>query len=160
MPKHINKVADSGAEDVIRALNNVCCNEAHSLTLYNKYSSQLENGTVDVDNPEIVNELLERADNAKKQMDSFTNLRRAIMQKLMEMSDGNKDQWCCVKHSALTANCLYEAWMASSDDADLERLYLDAQAEYTKVLSDFMGFEITPCSACFSDMLKEGETDG
>lgn len=153
MPKPIK--GDSGIEDVIRAFVNASVAEVHAKTNYEKAVSEMENGTIDVDNGEVLTEHMKQIDVIHEQMDGLTALRRKIMQYMFDAYNGNEVQWCMVKHLAITQNCLFEAYQASDNDPVIERLWLDANEEFTKAMSDFLGFEVTPCSACFSDMLRK-----
>lgn len=149
------RTGDTGAEDIIRALVNAAVAEAHVKTNYEKSISEMENGKVDVENETTYSLQVDKIETTHEQLDSITNLRRRIMQALYDKFPNHKEtEWCMVKHLAVVQNCLYEAYTASQDTL-LERLWLDANEEFTKAMTDFLGFEITPCSSCFADMLKK-----
>lgn len=152
---------DIGAEDIIRALVNAAVAEAHAKTNYEKLVSEMENGTVDVEDTEVFTAQADKIDNTHEQLGNLTALRRRIMQVLFDaFPNHNEMEWCMVKHLAITQNCLFEAYQASDGDTMLERLWLDANEEFVKAMTDFLGFEVTPCSACFSEMLKEDDSNG
>lgn len=145
---------DSGTEDIIRAFVNASVAEAHAKTNYEKLISELEQGTVDTDDDEVLARQMERVENTLEQLKSLCRIRRNIMMRLFDSSPGNENEWCMIKHLAITENCLFEAFQAGGD---CERLWLDAHEEFIKAMSDFLGMEITPCSSCFSEMIKEAD---
>lgn len=150
-----NKHSSDGiAEDMIRAFVQTGCAEIHAKTLLEKYQAQLENGLIDVTDPDVVQGQLEKIDDTVQEIASLAQLRRGIMLRLFEMYDGDKDYWCEVKHTSISAMCLFEAWQASDDDAELLNLAIEANKRFVKALTRFLGVPITECSACFSDYLK------
>lgn len=150
-----NKHSSDGiAEDMIRAFVQTGCAEIHAKTLLEKYQAQLENGLIDVTDPEVVQGQLEKIDDTVQEIASLAQLRRGIMLRLFEMYDGDKDYWCTVKHTSLAAMCAFEAWQASDDDAQLLNLAIEANKRFIKALTRFLGIPITECSSCFSDYLK------
>lgn len=157
MPK--NSDSSSGkAEDLIRAFVQMGCAEMHLKTLHEKTLAELENGYVDVEDPEQVNDYLERAERYRTDLIETAQLRRQMMSKCFDMFEGgNPDVWCMVKHLGMSAMCAFETWQASEDDPDLLALSVESNKLFTKYLTDWFGMEITPCAACLSDFLKGKE---
>lgn len=158
----LGKKIDGALEDMIRSFVQYGCAELHSKTLLEKYISQLENGLIDADDPEILNRHLQLIDSIKEMMNEQAELRRNAMQYLFDHSEnGNPDMWCLVKHLSIGAMTTFESYQATDDDPALMNLWLEANKSFLKALSLFLGYEITECAACFSDMVKgiKGETD-
>ena len=146
-------------EDLIRSFTQLICSEGHLKSLIEKTTSELENGIVNVDDPEELNKALDKLDNLQQELVEIAATRRKMMVKLYEAYEGDKDYWCQVKHLANAAYTAFEAWQGSDDDAALYELALETNAHFVKALSHFIGTEITSCSSCISDMLKGGKTN-
>lgn len=150
-----NKHSSDGiAEDMIRAFVQTGCAEIHAKTLLEKYQAQLENGLIDVTDPEVVQAQIEKIDDTVQEITSLAQLRRGIMLRLFELFDGDKDYWCEVKHLGIGAYTLFEAYQASDDDPTLLNLANEANKRFIKALTRFLGVPITECASCFSDILK------
>ena len=150
-----NKHSSDGiAEDMIRSFVQVGCAEIHEKTLLEKYQAELDNGIIDIDQPEILKEHLSKINDAIEEVNALAQVRRSIMINLFEMYDGDKDYWCVVKHLGIGAYTLFEAYQASDDDSSLLNLALEANSRFIKALSHFLGVEVTECAACFADILK------
>ena len=150
-----NKHSSDGiAEDMIRSFVQVGCAELHAKTLLEKFSAELENGIVDVNDEKVVKAQLEKIDDITEEIDSLAGLRRSIMLRLFEMYDGDKNYWCLIKHLGTASMTMFEAYQASDDDTELLNLALEANKRFIKALSRFLGVEPTQCSACFADAVK------
>lgn len=150
-----NKHSSDGiAEDMIRSFVQIGCAETHAKTLLEKYQAQLENGLIDVTNPDVVQAQVEKIDDTVQEINSLAQLRRGIMLRLFELFDGDKDYWCEVKHLGIGAYTLFEAYQASDDDPTLLNLANEANKRFIKALTRFLGVPITECASCFSDILK------
>lgn len=146
--------SDGIAEDMIRSFVQFGAAELHLKTLVEKSEAKLRDGlTEDMDGE--VAKLLEY----QKQLDEVTELRRSMMLTLFEMYDGDKDAWCLVKHLGMGMITAFEAAQASDFEPKMYELWLKANSQFTKALSEFLGTEITDCAACFADMLK-GDNNG
>ena len=152
----VNKDSEVGlAEDMMRSYVQFGCAEIHAMGLYYKTTAEMENGLVDVSVPNILQECIEKADAYQEDIETYANLRRSIMRKLMGMfENGNKDMWCQAKHLGIGAMTLFEAYQASDNDPELLNLAYEANKAFVKAISRFLGVEITDCSACLSDSLK------
>ena len=141
--------SDGIAEDMIRSFVQFGAAELHLKTLIEKSEAKLRDGlTEDTDGE--VEKLLEY----QKQLNDVTELRRSTMLSLFNMYDGDKDAWCLVKHLGMGMITTFEAAQASDFAPELYEMWLKANGEFTKALSEFLGTEITDCAACFADMLK------
>lgn len=146
--------SDGIAEDMIRSFVQFGAAELHLKTLVEKSEAKLRDGlTEDMDGE--VSKLLEY----QKQLDEVTELRRSMMLTLFEMYDGDKDAWCLVKHLGMGMITAFESAQASDFEPKMYELWLKANSQFTKALSEFLGTEITDCAACFADMLK-GDNNG
>ena len=156
-----NSLSESGmAEDLIRSYVQFGCAEIHAKTLYEKTIAELNNGIVDVEDNEVVQSHLERAQMFRDDINTYAELRRGIMRKLLDMfPNGDKSMWCQAKHLGIGMMTLFEAYQASDDDAELLHMAYEANEAFTLAMSRFLGVEITSCASCFADALK-GEDDG
>lgn len=153
MAKNLN--SESGyAEDMVRSLVQFGCAEAHAKTLHEKATAQLENGLVEVTDPDILQGQLEKIEQYKEDINTYANLRRGIMRKLFEMFDGDRDMWCQIKHLGVGAFTLYEAYVGSDDDVELLNMAYEANKAFVSALTRFLGAEISDCASCLSDYLK------
>lgn len=153
-----NKHATDGiAEDLIRSFVQLAVLEMHTKTLLEKRVSELENGMVEDDQCEAQLETIEALEMDMHQLAAW---RRHDMLYLYELygSIGDKEKWCSVKHAAIAMMTAFEAWQASAADASLLTAALKKNQYLIKVLSQFLGVEVTECAACFSDLLKTSMT--
>ena len=143
------------AEDLLRAIVQMGSAEMHYQTLYNKACAEMENGLIKVEDEEVREKQLEKISRYKDEINATADLRRRMMRKLFKtFKGGNKDAWCLVKHLAIATETAFEAYQASDDDVELLDLYYDTNKEFNLAVTDFLGMEITSCSACVSDALK------
>ena len=151
-----NLMSESGiAEDIIRSYVQFGCAEVHAKSLYEKTIAELNNGLIDVEDSEAVQKHLERAEMFKEDINTYAEMRRDIMRKLLEMfPNGDKSMWCQAKHLGIGMMTLFEAYQASDDDVALLHLAYQANEAFTLAISRFLGVTITSCSACLSDALK------
>lgn len=153
-------VSDGAAEDIIRAFVQAACSEGHYKTLIEKYSAELNNGLIDVEDQDVVNAHIEKLNDAMSELDAVAELRRSLMLYLMEAYGGDKDFWCLVKHLGTAQYNTFEAYQATGDAA-LLNVSLELNARFTKAITRFLGTEITDCAACLSDLIKaKGENNG
>lgn len=151
-----NSMSESGiAEDIIRSYVQFGCAEVHAKSLYEKTIAELNNGLIDVEDSEAVQKHLERAEMFKEDINTYAEMRRDIMRKLLEMfPNGDKSMWCQAKHLGIGMMTLFEAYQASDDDVELLNMAYKANEAFTLAISRFLGVTITSCSACLSDALK------
>lgn len=148
------------AEDLIRSFVQVGCAEVHAKTLYEKANAELENGIIDIEDPEVVSKQMAKMDEIQNEISALAQLRRELMLKLYNMFDGDQAQWCMVKHLGIGAYTLFEAYQASDQDPELLHLSIEANKAFIRAMSAFLGMEIVDCAACFSDALKALEAKG
>lgn len=151
-----NQYSESGqAEDMIRSYVQFGCAEIHAKTLYEKTIAELNNGLVDVEDNEVLQSHLDKAERFREDINSYAKLRRDVMRKLLEMfPNGDRSMWCQAKHLGIGMMTLFEAYQASEDDAELLHMAYEANEAFTNAMSRFLGVEITSCAACLSDILK------
>lgn len=154
-----NSLSESGqAEDLIRSYIQFGCAEIHAKTLYEKTIAELNNGLIDVEDNEVLQAHLERAEMFKEDINTYAEMRRNIMRKLLEMfPNGDRSMWCQAKHLGIGMMTLFEAYQASEDDAELLHMAYEANEAFTNAMSRFLGVEITSCASCFADALKGEE---
>lgn len=151
--------SDGLSEDLIRAFVQIGCAESHLKTLLEKSLSQMENGLIDVEKPEVLKAETEKIEDITSEIEANAQLRRRMMLKLFEMYNGDKDYWCLVKHLGIGSFTAWEVYEASDDDPELLEMALDANKRFINALSHFLGMEIVECSACFADALKAKKGD-
>lgn len=150
-----NKNSTSGiGEDIIRGIAQLGSAEMHLKTLIEKAEAELENGIVDVENPDEVNAHIEKLRDYTEEIIEIAQLRRETMLYLYEMYEGDKDAWCLVKHLAIANMTIFEAWQASDSDPKLYSLAIKTNKSFVKAITRFLGAEVTDCSSCLSDFLK------
>lgn len=150
-----NEFTETGmAEDEIRAFVQFGAAEIHTMNLYYKTTAEMENGLVDVENNEVLQKHLEKAEQYRQDIEMYANLRRSVMRHLFQMFEGDKDVWCLAKHLGIGAMCTFEAYEASDNDFELLNIAYEANKAFVSAMSRFLGVEITDCAACFSDAMK------
>lgn len=149
--------SDGMAEDIIRSIVQMGCAEVHAKTLYEKMVAELENGLIDVENDDVVQNQLKRIEGVREEISLYASIRRKAMLYLFNMFSGDKTYWCEIKHLGIAAYTLFEAWEASDNDDSLLEIAMEAQKAFTRALCAFLGKEITDCAACFADMIKESK---
>lgn len=143
------------AEDLIRSYIQFGCAEIHAKTLYEKATAELENGMIDVEDAEALQNHLDRAQMFRDDINEYASIRRDIMRKLMDMfPNGDKSMWCQAKHLGIGMMTLFEAYQGSDDDIELLHMAYEANKAFTKAMTRFLGIEISDCASCFSDALK------
>lgn len=153
--------SDGIAEDLIRSFVQIASAEMHAKTLLEKRVSEVENGIVDVDNEDIFNGHLQSITELKEEIGQLAQLRREDMLYLYKLygEKGDKNYWCMVKHVGIAAMTAFEVWQASDNDEELLCMALDKNSLFVKVLTKFIGVEVTECASCFADILKGGGED-
>lgn len=147
------------SEDLIRAFVQIGCAESHLKTLLEKALSEMENGLIDIEDPEVVEAHTEKIEDIASEIEANAQLRRRMMLKLYEMHNGDKDYWCVVKHLGIGAFTAWEVYEASDDDPELLDMALEANKRFIKALAHFLGMEPVECSACFTDLMKAKKGD-
>lgn len=154
----MNKHSETGmAEDLIRSIVQTGCAEVHAKTLYEKAVAELENGLIDIEKDEVLESQLNKLDELKKEINALASLRRKTTLTLYNMFNGDKTYWCQVKHLGIAMYTLFEAYEASDNDLVLLDLALEANKQFIKAMTHFLGTEITDCASCFSDAMKAKE---
>lgn len=149
------------AEDMIRSFTQMACAEMHLKTLYEKTIAEMENGLVDMSDTNVRQKQIEKANQYIDDIDAIASLRRRMMVATFDLfEDGDRDVWCMVKHLCIANMCAWESWQASDRDEELLDIAIESNNLLTKYLTQFFGMEISPCAACLSDALKEGEING
>lgn len=156
MAKNVNSEVGS-AEDLLRAVVQMGAAEIHAMGLYFKTTAEMENGLVNIDDPEVLQKQIEKAEMYREDIETYATLRRQMTTALKEMvgtEEANKDMWCMVKHLGLSMMQCFEAYENSDNNLELLNLAYEANKAFTKAVTRFLGIEISDCSACLSDSLK------
>ena len=151
----VNEFSEVGfAEDLIRSYVQFGCAEIHAMNLYYKSVAEMENGLIEVEDSDVLNAHIEKTDGYQEDIETYANMRRGVMRKLMSLFDGNKDMWCQAKHLGIGAMTLFEAYEGSDNDPELLSMAYEANKAFVRAVSRFLGVELTDCAACLSDSLK------
>ena len=70
-------------------------------------------------------------------------------------TNGNPDLWCLLKHVLVAVETAFEAWQVDLNDVYVKQAFIEQSRIANQVLAMFLGYEVTPCSACLTDQLKE-----
>lgn len=145
-----NKQSTSGMlEDLIRSMVQVASTEVHAKTALEKAEHEVSIAEVE-DLPEVTKQLTDAEDYLKR----VTELRRNVMRLIAEHAkELNPTKWCEVKHTAMAMYTAFEAYQADGS-IQLYNYYMETNDLFIEVMSDFLGLDIPPCAACFSDALK------
>lgn len=153
-----NKNSEVGAgEDLLRAIVQMGAAEIHAMGLYYKTTAEMENGLVDIDDNEVLQKYLDKANMYLEDIETYAVLRRRMTTALKEMvgtENADKDLWCMVKHLGLSMMQCFEAYENSDNNLELLNLAYEANKAFTKAVTRFLGIEITDCSSCLSDSMK------
>ena len=145
------------AEDLLRAIVQMGAAEIHAMGLYYKTTAEMENGLVDIDDNEVLQKYLDKANMYLEDIETYAVLRRRMTTALKEMvgtENADKDLWCMVKHLGLSMMQCFEAYENSDNNLELLNLAYEANKAFTKAVTRFLGIEITDCSSCLSDSMK------
>ena len=85
-----------------------------------------------------------------------TEERRNAMRLLKSQANenGNPDLWCLLKHTLVAVETAFEAWQVDLNDVHTKAVFIEQSRIANQVLAMFLGYEVTPCSACLTDQLK------
>ena len=153
-----NLSSEVGAsEDLLRAIVQMGAAEIHAMGLYFKTQAEMENGLINVEDNEVLQKQIEKAEMYREDIETFADLRRQMMSALMDMvgtDDANKDLWCMVKHLGLSMMQTFEAYENSDNNLALLNIAYDANKAFTRAVTRFLGVEITDCAACFAESMR------
>ena len=153
-----NENSEVGAsEDLLRAIVQMGAAEIHAMGLYYKTTAEMENGLVDIDDNEVLQKYLDKANMYLEDIETYAVLRRRMTTALKEMvgtENADKDLWCMVKHLGLSMMQCFEAYENSDNNLELLNLAYEANKAFTKAVTRFLGIEITDCASCLSDSMK------
>ena len=159
----MNKDSSVGiVEDLVTNIMHLGASEYHLEILLRKYEDQLEfwynGGNVPADSHEVleVTVIEERIFTLQSSLKVTTDLRRDAMKELKAQatSKGNPDMWCLLKHLLIATVTSFEVWQVDLSNVKLKELFLRQSRVTNEVLAMFLGYEVTPCSACLTDQLK------
>lgn len=161
MGRNLSSEVGAG-EDLLRAIVQMGAAEIHAMGLYFKTQAEMENGLINVEDNEVLQKQIEKAEMYREDIETFADLRRQMMSALMEMvgtDDANKDLWCMVKHLGLSAMQTFEAYENSDNNLALLNIAYDANKAFTRAVTRFLGVEITDCAACFAESMRGVERE-
>ena len=154
----VNKNSEVGSsEDLLRAVVQMGAAEIHAMGLYFKTTAEMENGLVNIDDPEVLQKQIDKAEMYREDIETYATLRRQMTTALKDMvgtDEANKDMWCMVKHLGLSMMQCFEAYENSDNNLELLNLAYEANKAFTKAVTRFLGIEITDCASCLSDSMK------
>lgn len=163
MSEALNNSSVTIAEDLITEIMNQVASEYHLSILIRKYEDQLTYWYNDGD-VELGGKEEEEADKLDgniywitQLLQQVTDTRRNTMKLLKDCatSHGNPDTWCLLKHVLVATITAFEVWQVNYDEK-AKQVFLEQSRIANQVVAMFLGYEVTPCSACLTDQLKGG----
>lgn len=162
----LNKDSSVGiTEDIITNIMHLGASEYHLEILIRKYEDQIKYW-YNLDNPEFQTEedkiaIVDTRDKVyqlTQLLQSTTAERRNAMLLLKSQANekGNPDMWCLLKHVLVATITAFEAWQVDLAKDKYKFAFLEQSRVTNQVLALFLGYEVTPCSACLTDQLKGG----
>lgn len=161
----VNKNSSVGkVEDMLTQIKNQIAIEYHLNILVKKYEDQIAfwyagGDTSALSDTEIteLNATEDKVMQTEVLLRTATDTRRNAMKALLELAndDGNKDLWCTLKHVLVAEITAFEVWQVDLNDVHAKQRFLDVERLTNQVVALFLGYEITPCSACLADQLEE-----
>ena len=160
----INKDSSVGVvEDLITNIMQLVASEYHLSILVRKYEDMIKywyyDGTPELqstDDVKNIEELEEKLKDIQDVLYMTTQERRNAMKRLKGYSTdkGNHDYWCLLKHVLGALITSFEVWQVDLSDEVNKGIFIEQSRIVNKVIALFLGYEVTPCSACLSDMMK------
>lgn len=161
----VNKNSSVGiTEDIITNIMHLGASEYHLEILIRKYEDQIK-FWYNQDNPEIQSEedkisvfdAKDKVNQLTMTLQQVTEERRRAMRLLKTQANdnGNPDLWCLLKHVLVAVITSFEAWQVDFANDNVKFVFLEQSRVANQVLAMFLGYEVTPCSACLTDQLKE-----
>lgn len=161
----VNKNSSVGiTEDMITNIMHLGASEYHLEILIRKYEDQIK-FWYNQDNPDIQTEedriaiydAQEKVNQLTMTLQQVTEQRRGAMTLLKSQANenGNPDMWCLLKHVLVAVITSFEAWQVNIANDKVKFVFLEQSRVANQVLAMFLGYEVTPCSACLTDQLKE-----
>lgn len=161
----VNKNSSVGiTEDIITNIMQLGASEYHLEILVRKYEDQIK-FWYNQDNPDFQTEedkiaiydTEEKVAQTTMMLQQVTEQRRKAMTLLKAQANekGNADLWCLLKHVLVAVITSFEAWQVDIANDDVKFVFLEQSRIANQVLAMFLGYEVTPCSACLTDQLKE-----
>ena len=161
----VNKNSSVGiTEDIITNIMHLGASEYHLEILIRKYEDQIK-FWYNQDNPEIQSEedkisvydAKDKVNQLTMTLQQVTEERRRAMTLLKTQANdnGNPDLWCLLKHVLVAVITSFEAWQVDFANDNVKFVFLEQSRVANQVLAMFLGYEVTPCSACLTDQLKE-----
>ena len=160
-----NKNSSVGiTEDIITNIMHLGAGEYHLEILVRKYEDQIK-FWYNLDAPEIQSEedkiaiydTKEKLNQIIMTLQQLTEQRRKAMTLLKAQANdnGNPDLWCLLKHVLVAVITSFEAWQVDIANDNVKSVFIEQSRVANQVLAMFLGYEVTPCSACLTDQLKE-----
>nr|DAN87206.1 MAG TPA: hypothetical protein [Caudoviricetes sp.] len=160
-----NKNSSVGiTEDIITNIMHLGAGEYHLEILVRKYEDQIK-FWYNIDAPEIQTEedkiaifdTKEKLNQIVMTLQQLTEQRRKAMAilKAQANDNGNPDLWCLLKHVLVAVITSFEAWQVDIANDNVKSVFIEQSRVANQVLAMFLGYEVTPCSACLTDQLKE-----
>ena len=161
----VNKNSSVGiTEDIITNIMHLGASEYHLEILIRKYEDQIK-FWYNIDTPDLQTEedkiaiydTKDKVNQITMTLQQVTEQRRRAMELLKSQANdkGNPDLWCLLKHVLVAVITSFEAWQVDIANDKVKFVFLEQSRVANQVLAMFLGYEVTPCSACLTDQLKE-----
>lgn len=160
----VNKDSSVGiTEDLLTNIMHLCASEYHLNILIRKYEDQItfwyNDGMPEFQSAEDLDNIVINEGIIKDCVETLSNItvqRRNAMKLLKSQANenGNKDMWCLLKHMLTATVTAFEVWQVNLLDEHTKRIFIDQSRATNQVIAMFLGYEVTPCSACLTDQMK------
>lgn len=150
-------------EDLITNIMHLSATESHLAILIRKYEDMITfwhyDGSPEMQSTsdiEEIEKLEEKIATLRISLQKVTEQRRTSMRVLKGQSNikGNADLWCTLKHVLTALETIFECWQVDLSNEDLKQAFIDQSRLVNEFMAMFLGYEVTPCSACLTDQLK------
>lgn len=157
-----NKDSSVGiTEDLITNIMHLGASEYHLEILVRKYEDQIKfwynDGNPEFQSHEDIQAIQETEDkliDAQQMLYTVTEERRKAMKLLKKQGNGNPDVWCLLKHVLVAVITAFEVWQVNLADEEAKSIFIEQSRIANQVIAMFLGYEVTPCSACLTDQMK------
>ena len=161
----INKESSVGiTEDIITNIMHLGASEYHLEILVRKYEDQMKfwyhDGSPEFQSQEDIDNVIQleaKLAEVIMLLKSTTEARREVMRALKAQGNGtgNPDVWCLLKHLLVATITAFEAWQVDLANENVKSIFVEQSRLANQVIAMFLGYEVTPCSACLTDQMSE-----
>lgn len=160
----MNKDSSVGiTEDLLTNIMQLIASEYHLNILVRKYEDQMvfwhNDGSPEFQSSEDIEavfNLEDKVSSLTELLRSTTEARREAMRLLKSQGNekGNPDVWCLLKHLLGATITAFEVWQVDLTNVHSKKIFIEQSRVTNQVIAMFLGYEVTPCSACLTDQME------